>query len=502
MPEYTLEELHKRSLPALHNAELTLLAGNEQLSPSKVYEIAAKSYSERLAKAARFLAIVRRDYGTGVFKALVNNGTIEPAPRMEHVQENTMQKTQNAALSRIKNPKTRIEIMINLGLKTELEQEIMSLPSSWELYFEGESGNMLFAKSELLAYDKDNTNPLYHFALVIRDPETFGDVDYDSHRSHPATRIHLPGFFKLMQWDKDKTAEFVRYVLLKVTAHDPYKLHSSVDTAALEIAKQFLEPQTQLFRDVQLWYVRFKFSSGRVFEMRTCYLKNLDLGLPLPKGKVPVEAELDTTVDYMLKLGMSISDIRQDFLRVINAYASNCQPEFMLAFMAAECFENGDPDRERVLVDGYLNLMWKEYVRSGSHGPDQKWLGYYCKFLKYISPSFRFDESRINFYFDEFIDWVSHGYVNGVIKALIYLGGTLGTMDFTEKTIPLLLPAAFTKAMEDGRCGAAVALYNKYGDQCFGSRQSGSAEAKQKMFNMIVDLLRYAKSLGQSTTLQ
>lgn len=76
MAEKTLVELQELAKPALPHAELVNLARVE--SPNKAYEMASVRWPRRQAKATRFLAMLRRDYGQGAFEALL----------MEHARPN------------------------------------------------------------------------------------------------------------------------------------------------------------------------------------------------------------------------------------------------------------------------------------------------------------------------------------------------------------------------------------------------------------------------------
>lgn len=68
MSEHTLEELSELAKPALRHVELVDIARTE--SPNKADELASVRWPRRQAKATRFLAMVRRDYGNGAFTAL------------------------------------------------------------------------------------------------------------------------------------------------------------------------------------------------------------------------------------------------------------------------------------------------------------------------------------------------------------------------------------------------------------------------------------------------
>ena len=82
----TLAELKKLSRPALCHVELVDLARDK--SPSEVQRIAAARWPRRQAKAARFLAMVRRDHGDDAFEAFVatTNRARSPQEGVEHVR--------------------------------------------------------------------------------------------------------------------------------------------------------------------------------------------------------------------------------------------------------------------------------------------------------------------------------------------------------------------------------------------------------------------------------
>ena len=68
--KYSLKELHELSELALRHSELVELA--RKCSPTKIAkETAAQGWSKGQIKAARFLAMIRRDCGTEAFESIV-----------------------------------------------------------------------------------------------------------------------------------------------------------------------------------------------------------------------------------------------------------------------------------------------------------------------------------------------------------------------------------------------------------------------------------------------
>ncbi len=84
MPEHALDELKELAKPALRHAELINLARVE--TPSKADEMASIRWPRRQAKATRFLAMLRRDYGNGAFEALVLPAEHARPDGTEHAQ--------------------------------------------------------------------------------------------------------------------------------------------------------------------------------------------------------------------------------------------------------------------------------------------------------------------------------------------------------------------------------------------------------------------------------
>jgi len=82
-----LDELKKLASPALRHAELVNLVRIEN-SPSEVQRVAAARWPRRQAKAARFLAMLRRDHGDDVFETFVatTNRARSPREGVEHVR--------------------------------------------------------------------------------------------------------------------------------------------------------------------------------------------------------------------------------------------------------------------------------------------------------------------------------------------------------------------------------------------------------------------------------
>lgn len=84
MPEHSLEELQELSRPALRHAELIQIARTE--TPNKADEQASIRWPRRQAKATRFLAMLRRDHGSGAFEALVSQLEHARLNGSEHAQ--------------------------------------------------------------------------------------------------------------------------------------------------------------------------------------------------------------------------------------------------------------------------------------------------------------------------------------------------------------------------------------------------------------------------------
>ncbi len=97
--KYSLDELRVRSRPVINNPDpriRIILVETARASPNSAYkEALAKTGSIRKAKATRFLAILRRDYGEEEFDGVVRSNrreenlesfrTPEYAQRTEHI---------------------------------------------------------------------------------------------------------------------------------------------------------------------------------------------------------------------------------------------------------------------------------------------------------------------------------------------------------------------------------------------------------------------------------
>lgn len=89
MAEHSLGELQKLSQQALCYAELIEIARVH--SPNQASTAALVRWPIRQAKATRFLAMVRRDYGQGAFDALISSSTEHARPDgSEHARGETM----------------------------------------------------------------------------------------------------------------------------------------------------------------------------------------------------------------------------------------------------------------------------------------------------------------------------------------------------------------------------------------------------------------------------
>ena len=122
MPEQTEGELQKLAMPALRHAELVALARTH--SPSKVLELAtAGNWPMRQAKAARALAILRRDFGDNALESFLT--TMEHARRVStrtgHAQE-VRRMSANTVTELVPNLGNQLKIFIVRGIVAETKR--------------------------------------------------------------------------------------------------------------------------------------------------------------------------------------------------------------------------------------------------------------------------------------------------------------------------------------------------------------------------------------------
>lgn len=76
----TVQDLRKRSLPAVRFEELVELASREDLNPHQVAtQASVRGWRSRQVRAVRFLRILHRDYGLEALEAFVLETTMERA---------------------------------------------------------------------------------------------------------------------------------------------------------------------------------------------------------------------------------------------------------------------------------------------------------------------------------------------------------------------------------------------------------------------------------------
>jgi hypothetical protein len=135
-PRYTLDELKKKARGAFNNQKLVDLASKD-LSPTTVMEIAESSreYGEWLCRAARFLAIIKRDYGVETFNRVIQEERVAQEERMRNRRESdeVLQEIDGIALD-IQDIDTELDYLATLDLEI-LKEGFQRLPKDKNLHF-------------------------------------------------------------------------------------------------------------------------------------------------------------------------------------------------------------------------------------------------------------------------------------------------------------------------------------------------------------------------------
>jgi hypothetical protein len=351
----TLEELEKLAKPALRHAELVSLA--KEKSPNKVYEIAVARWPKRQAKAARSLAQMRRD-NPQAFEAFI--ATIEHARSewsdTEQAQERKTKMTTQLlnSLDHLSDPIAKLQLAVKHNLKPHVAEMITSFAKVWQVsfYCDDQTGNVLFDTLPDVPRHQgyNSTRPetgvwqkKYHDRLVV----IFSKAELNKDIS-----VDLVGLATFLGWKKPQISDFVRSVLTRIVKTKLTQTSWRVLDATADACRRYLKPDEELARATERWVLLSRFRDGRIFDLRRNALPTPQKERPYRRGRTPdweIREELDPIVDRMLEIGMSLKEIREEFLLWIAEKGKNggCRYQFMLAVAGSKCFKGDIESTDR-----------------------------------------------------------------------------------------------------------------------------------------------------------
>lgn len=363
MTTETLAELQKLAKPALRHAELVDLA--KEKSPNKVYEIAVARWPKRQAKAARSLAQMRRD-NPRAFEAYI--ATMEHARSAEtdteHAQERmtTMTAQLLKSINHLSDPVAKLRLAVKHNLKPQVAEMIASFAKDWQITF----------------WCDEHTNDIL-FDTLVKVPKTYTDTTQPQtlewarkHRNRilvafirpeetqAALVADLGGMVNFLGWKDAQTRDFVRPSLEHIAKREPTSQNWRMHEATTDVARKYLKADDEVAKAAERWVLLSRFRGGRIFELRRIALP-VSQERPYKRGGLSdweIVDELNPIVDRMLEVGMTMEEIREEFLKWITekGKAGGCRYQFMLAVAGAKCFrdDHKSSNRRRELLRKYF----------------------------------------------------------------------------------------------------------------------------------------------------
>ncbi len=492
-----LDELETAALPALQHAELVRLARDANLSPKRVQEEAiSRRWPTRQAKAARSLAILRRDRGSEALEAFITRTEYARSgqPVTEHTRSRTTMEDKTRirqSIARLTDNKAKLALMVKHNLVEDAVETIMALAKAGHIYFcedvDREGDDVFFdtlKKVERPGLIKLDDKEQVGRAVKHRDRIcVLLASDPTAERSIPII-LDLEGMIAFLKWEREQTVGFVHQAVEKIIAVEPQSMNWRYSRAFTQVIRTYLPEGDEFTKAAEIWILRVQLRRGRTFELRRD-------ALPTPMEPAKDERnELDPIVDRFVELGWTEDQVRAEMLAMIEQVVGSCRPQFMLALAGPKCFKRDDPDRKRLLRTQYLPSMWTNYIvlmddppgwvlqafsRLGGIGlwesNDREW----------TAERKPIDNDR-DFFRSEIIKMIASGKAVKAYQLLLAFGSAWGLFyseratryrtEAAQKCMAGLLPAAFSEAFVAGRYGTAAALVQTYGvDACYDEKR-------------------------------
>ena len=485
MAETRLEQLKKRSASALQHPDLVRLA--RQYSPSKTFTEAQRlGWPKRQAESARSLAQLRRDYSTE-FDGLFSTATVEREPRGLQAQDN---RRKPRMLDRIKKPDARLRYMLRHELLEELADELNTLAGTLTPYFW--SGRQRDIGGNCVLLQRKSTSgedPLETIFLAFY-PTDKADGSEQLNINDAVVNLHWSTLVELLGWNHQQARSFAQKVLnslVEKPVEDYGRIFIWVVDAMKAVSRHYIGADNE-GRPTERWLLRWYFQKGELSYIRRNCLPDtaayrearVELGIG---EKRPEREELNPIVDRFLELGLSMEEVRKEFLAWLEKNLGRFNPSFYIMVAGAKCFEDDDPDRAR-LMRGHLPKFWEQYMTRDIAHPDSDWWETFgqlgrCGMWEHRTHVSWQDHTPVDNDRERIRGWLvealSHGRARFVYDFLWSWGGVLdlrkhssaiacGNHDRKEtlESVEALAAEAFWLAFKEERYGVATALSQQY----------------------------------------
>jgi hypothetical protein len=452
--KYGLDELKRLAMSASGHVELVELARVH--SPNQTRKLAETAHwGSRQARSARFLAMLRRDYGEVEFTTFLTTmeqerTTTVTAPVQDNRRKEMTESSLARNLDRVKDPIAKFRLCVKKSLVPQAREALESIlashgPMFWMGY---ETGEVLLQR-----HNDDGSSKRNEVSLMFVRPG----------EEQVSLAVNLMGMIEFFDMSDEDVRGVITQVITPMLAKEPDPQHHLMITATIDICRQYLSADVELLRQVELWVLCSRFREGRLFELRsTVLVTKMDSAEDECR-------ELDPIIDRMVDLGMSMEEVRAEFMSFISKGIKNSRPQFALILVCAKCFKYDDQELQQLLVESYRAKLWQDVVNSNGD-----WL--LEIFYKMGNRLFLNDKDRQEFFRRELSKLLSEGKLNRVWQLLLCIGHNSrlfyaemhgptfsGARSYLEK----LVPESFARAHSDGQFGIAAALSQQFGaDAC------------------------------------
>lgn len=480
MAKKSLQELKKLSVSALRHAELTSLARDENLTPNQVQEHATNlRWPTRLAKAARFLAILRRDYGLEALDAFITTTEHARSERSEteHAREKEkMEDSIRRAIARMPGNSGKLKLMIKQGLREDLEGLLTELITNTTITLR--DNFHLHAGGEVILERPDGSREADNKSVYLVVSER-GDLSRDT-----LVHIDFEGLCNFFNWSTDEIKLMARVVLQKIMDEPPKEQHTWFLRPMEILVSNYFETNEEFAIKTKLWIATMYIRCSAPFEINRHVLRDYSY------RRVSDRQQLDAVVDHLRNLGMSDQQICD--LLIERATGENGERlashgmQNVLALLGAKCFnsEQVREQRSSLLRKHFLAKAWKECF--GDEKSPRTPIGWQVDCLRELGkiglwkramPSgmrhYRNPDDDLDFIRARLVEMLSVGRLSLVFQLLLMFEHEWGLIysGTAKDCVYGMLPDAFMMAYESSRYGTASALSQHFGQDAVINKQ-------------------------------
>lgn len=472
------QQLASTAAPSLMCRELVELARTN--TPTATFNLARElDFPVRQAKAAKALAVIRRDFGETVFEAYLETTEQLQKGQARENRGRKMDAKTARTLARITDPGARLRFMFKHGLTDQIEQQIVEMTNtlSHALRYRSEKGGEIF--DDVLASHASQSSE----TAVPSTRYTSVAMVFWAKDSKPGENaiaiVNLEGMRLYLGWDEEKMKDYIRPVLEAAINPGPDVTGHVYNVIAVqETVRQIFGGEDPFRMRAEVWLTRSELL--RVEELHS--LRDRFLAASGQSRPKQWRHDLDPVVDFFLANGMTMDEVKADFSAATkNAVRGGYWPYFKIVLAGAKCFDWKDRENGELAVWLREHLrpnLWKEVVSDDPYHHGVNWLDMYCQMCDCgmgTGPHGDVD----NLYRNNMVALLSEGKLTKVWqlavilgpKTMFYVNASYDPKDCikgAKEYMQSLIAPAFAQAFSKSRYGVAAALVQQFGkDACF-----------------------------------